>query len=166
MSVEIRNIFKITDSHYDVEYNSPEWGWIPYTVDTALIDDPTEVIMKKIYQKILTMDAIDKPLEIVKVIPTLTHNQLLIGLVEQQWISEDEGEQWLMGILPQTILELINRFPVEQRFVAKVRATRPTVVNRDDPLVISLAALKGLDSNTMDEFFIHYAEDRATPAPL
>lgn len=166
MTVEIRNVFKISDTAYDVEYNHPEFGWIPYTVDVNVIDHPAEKVMKAIYQKILSMDAIDRPIIPVKVIPNLTHNQLLIGLVERGWITEEEGEEWLMGVLPQTIRYLINQLPVEQRFVAKVRATRPTVVNRDDPLVISLAALNGHDSNVMDEFFIHYAENRATPAPL
>ena len=70
----------------------------------------------------------------------ITFAQLLIGLVEEQWITEAEGDAWLTGTLPAPVLNLIGQLPAQYRFRAKARAIRPSIVLLNDPLVQQLAA--------------------------
>lgn len=167
MSVLIKNIFKIDEYRYDLEYNHPTLGWIPYTVDTRVADPELEPIMVEIYNKILTTGPIQvkAPTTVNKLIPNLTFAQLLIGLVNAKWISEPEGEQWLQGIVPQEVRALINKLPEGMRFAALARATRPSTIARHDPLVVSLAESRMLPPEVMDEFFINCAKYFDTPAP-
>lgn len=88
--------------------------------------------------------------------PKLTFSQLLIGLVAEQWVTEAEGEAWLLGTLPAGVVALIGTLPLEQRFPARARATAPTVVYRDDPLVIALGASQGKTPEQIDAFFVAY----------
>lgn len=90
-------------------------------------------------------------------IPNLTFAQLLIGLVTEQWITEVEGEAWLAGTLPAAVLAVINTLPVEQRFIAKARAIRPSEVLRSDPLVQALGAAENKTPAELDTFFQTYA---------
>lgn len=83
--------------------------------------------------------------------------QLLIGLVSEGWITEAEGEGWLVGILPAQVLQLITTLPEEQRFVAKARATRPSEVYRSDPLVVMLGVAQGKTEEDLDDFFHLYS---------
>jgi hypothetical protein len=88
---------------------------------------------------------------------TLTFAQLLIGLVAEEWITEEEGEAWLIGILPAAVLTLISGLPEGQRFAAKTRASRPSVVLRLDPLVVALAIMQEKTPEQLDTFFLTYA---------
>lgn len=88
----------------------------------------------------------------------LTFGQLLIGLVEQGWISEAEGEGWLTGTLPPLAQALIAQLPESQRFAAKVRMVRPSVVLRLDPLTEGLAVLTNKTDEDIDQFFRVYRE--------
>lgn len=90
-------------------------------------------------------------------IPKLTFSQLLIGLVAEQWITEDEGEAWLTGTLPAGVTALIATLPAEQQFPAKARASRPTIILRTDPLVIALGASQGKTPEELDTFFAFYS---------
>lgn len=85
---------------------------------------------------------------------SLTFAQLLIGLVAEGWITESEGNAWLEGRIPDAAEMLIATLPEGQRFAARARASRPSVVMRDDPLVIALAASQKRD---LDPFFQKYA---------
>lgn len=105
-------------------------------------------------------------LEVVVVSPTLdeqraamnlTFAQLVTGLVVEGWISESEGDGWLVGILPAPVLSVIASLPPEQRFAARARAIRPSVVMRLDPLVAALAALQGKSPEQIDTFFLTYS---------
>lgn len=87
---------------------------------------------------------------------TLTFAQLLIGLVTEEWITEVEGEAWLVGTLPATVIGLISTLPQEQQFPAKARAIRPSVIYRLDPLVQALGMAEGKTEVELDEFFIKY----------
>ena len=89
--------------------------------------------------------------------PKLTFSQLLIGLVAEKWITEAEGEAWLLGTLPAGVIALIGTLPPEQRFPARARATAPTLVYRDDPLVIALGASQGKTPEELGAFFATYA---------
>lgn len=90
-------------------------------------------------------------------IPNLSFPQLLIGLVTEGWISESDGEGWLVGTLPAAVLALIATLPTNQQFAAKARATRPSEIIRSDPLVNALGTAEGKTSIELDEFFITYS---------
>jgi hypothetical protein len=91
------------------------------------------------------------------VIPNLSLAQLLIGLVTEDWITEAEGEGWLVGTLPAAVLTVIGTLPLNQQFAAKARASRPSDVERADPLVAAMAAAEGKSPDQIDEFFLTYA---------
>ena len=90
-------------------------------------------------------------------IPNLSFAQLMIGLVTEGWITEAEGEGWLVGTLPGAVLTVIGTLPTNQQFAAKARASRPSDVERADPLVAALAAAEGKSPDQIDEFFLTYA---------
>ena len=89
---------------------------------------------------------------------SITFAQLLIGLVSEQWISEFEGEQWLQGVLPPQVTSLIETLPLAEQFPAKARAARPSVVLRNDPLVVSMGAAQNKTAEEIDDFFRTYAQ--------
>lgn len=91
-------------------------------------------------------------------VPDLSFAQLLIGLVAEQWITEAEGEAWLAGTVPAAALALIDTLPANQRFAAKARAVRPSVVLRADPLVNALGAAQGKTAAELDTFFTTYSQ--------
>lgn len=88
----------------------------------------------------------------------LSFAQMLIGLVAEQWITEQEGEAWLTGTLPAPVLALIATLPENQRFAARARATQPSVVLRNDPLVAALGAAQGKTAAELDTFFRTYKQ--------
>jgi hypothetical protein len=96
--------------------------------------------------------------EIVRKRAQLTFAQLLIGLVAEGWITEAEGNDWLVGTLPDPINSLILTLPEEQRFAAKARSIRPSIILRQDPLVISLGNTQGKSAEELDNFFMKYLE--------
>lgn len=89
---------------------------------------------------------------------SLTFRQALIGLVEERWITEAEGEQWLVGTLPATVEAVIASLPAAERFAARVSAARPSVILRGNRLLADLAAARGLTDAEIDAFFITYAQ--------
>lgn len=92
-------------------------------------------------------------------IPNLSFSQLVIGMVVTAQITEAEGEAWLTGNgLPQAMADLIAQLPVEDQFIARARALRPTVIERNDPLAIQLTQINGGTSEDMDAFFITFSE--------
>jgi hypothetical protein len=86
----------------------------------------------------------------------ITFAQLLIGLVTEGWITEAEGDAWLTGTPPAPVNALIAQLPQGQRFAAKARAIRPSIVLRNDPLVIALGTVQGKDPAQLDAFFNTY----------
>lgn len=88
---------------------------------------------------------------------SISFAQLLIGLVTEEWITVEEGEGWLVGTLPTPVVILIDTLPVEQRFAAKARAITPSVVLRNDPLVVALGAAQNKTPEEIDMFFQTYA---------
>ena len=92
-------------------------------------------------------------------IPPLSFAQLLIGLVAMEWITEAEGLAWLKSeALPAEIETLIAGLPQEQQFATTARAMRMTVVERTDPLVDALAAVRGFSPEEIDQFFLAFGD--------
>jgi hypothetical protein len=89
---------------------------------------------------------------------SITFAQLLIGLVAEGWVTEAEGEAWLIGTLPVPVLTLISSLAPEQQFAAKARAIRPSEILRYDPLVEALAAMQGKTPEELDTFFATYSQ--------
>lgn len=90
---------------------------------------------------------------------SLTRPQLLAGLVAEKWISEAEGDLWLIGTLPATVLALIDQMPPERRFEARSKALTATIIPRSDPLVAALGQLEGKTDEDLDQFFRNWALD-------
>jgi hypothetical protein len=88
---------------------------------------------------------------------SMSFAQLMIGLVAEQWITEEDGRLWLTGTLPPQVISTISLIPAEQRFAATAKATRPSVVNRADPLVQMMALAQGRSNAELDDFFRAYA---------
>lgn len=93
------------------------------------------------------------------VVPSqMTFAQLLIGLVAEGWITEQQGDNWLQGVLPAQVTQLVAGLPVNQRFAARARAARPSIVLRSDTLVNALAAAQGITQEQLDQFFVTYSQ--------
>lgn len=90
---------------------------------------------------------------------SLTRPRLLTGLVAEKWISEAEGDLWLIGTLPATVLALIDQMPPERRFEARSKALTATIIPRSDPLVVALGQLEGKTDEDLDQFFRNWALD-------
>lgn len=88
---------------------------------------------------------------------SMSFAQLMIGLVAEQWITEEEGRMWLTGTLPPQVVSTISLIPAEQQFAATAKATRPSVVNRNDPLVQMMALAQERSDAELDDFFRAYA---------
>lgn len=111
---------------------------------------------KKIVEVPLTADeiqALEPDTEAERPGMSLSFAQLLIGLVTYGWITEVEGDNWADGVLPGAVTQLIATLPQAQRFAARVRAKRPSVVVRSDPLVNALATAQGKTQAELDDFF-------------
>lgn len=88
----------------------------------------------------------------------LSFAQLLIGLVAEGWITEAEGDAWANRQLPAAVNALIAGLPQAERFAARTRAKLPSVVLRDDALVVALATQQGKTAEQLDDFFRKYAK--------
>lgn len=87
----------------------------------------------------------------------LSFAQMIIGLVAEQWITQADGEGWLAGILPPTVIATIHLLPQAHQFAAKAKATRPSYVARLDPLVEMMALAQKRTPAEIDAFFRTYA---------
>ena len=101
-------------------------------------------------------EVIEPQPQLPSVSQTLSFAQMLIGLVSEGWITEAEGEAWLSGTLPFVVLTLIGALPQGERFAARARASRPSFVERSDPLVSALANMQGKTQEELDQFFTTY----------
>lgn len=104
-----------------------------------------------------TQEEVDAELAARRADMTLTFSQLIIGLVAEGWITEQQGDRWLDGVLPEPVLSLIATLHPSARFAARARAKRPSVVLRSDALVVGLGAAQGKTPAQLDVFFETYA---------
>ena len=138
----------------DVEINHPRYGWIPFTADAA--DTGAGFDVAALVAEIEAGAVPDAPPPPPLQTTQITFAQLLIGLVAEGWITEAEGEAWLTGTPPAPVIALIGQLPQAQRFAAKARAIRPSIVLRSDPLVIALGTMQGKTPAQLDAFFNTY----------
>ncbi len=161
--MDIRNPVYTATGAIDCEVAHPELGWIPFTASPQDIEAHGREIFAAARQMgpaSHVAPAAPLPEEILaaeRVTMRLSFSQLLIGLVAESWLSEPEGDAWLAGQLPAAVSALIETLPMEQRFAARARALRPSVVERLDPLVVLLAGSQGRGEEELDVFFRNYA---------
>lgn len=161
--MDIRNPRYLPNGAIDCEIHHPDLGWIPFTASA----DDIEPHGREIYA---TARALGPAAHVPPPEPSpedllaaeragmrLTFSQLLIGLVAEGWISEAEGEAWLAGELPASVITLIATLPTAERFAAKARALRPSEILRTDRLVSALASAEGKTEAELDAFFRAYA---------
>ena len=143
----ITNITLTAQETYSAEIDGTVW----YNIT------PSNYLYENVMEAIKAGVPVGTPPPPVIPIPNLSFAQLLIGLVTEGWISEADGEGWLVGTLPAGVLALIGTLPTNQQFAAKARATRPSEIVRSDPLVNALGTAEGKTSVELDEFFITYS---------
>jgi hypothetical protein len=95
--------------------------------------------------------------ELALVPVSMSFPQFIIGLVAEEWITEEEGQMWLAGTLPPRVVATISLAPVEKRFAATAKAMRSPVINRLDPLVQMMALVQKRSPKEVDDFFARYA---------
>jgi hypothetical protein len=95
--------------------------------------------------------------ELSRVPVSMSFPQFIIGLVAEEWITEEEGQMWLAGTLPPRVVSTISLAPAEKRFAATAKAMRSPVVNRLDPLVQMMALVQKRSAVEVDKFFKTYA---------
>lgn len=127
----------------------PTLGWIPITIDAQEYPE--------MWADVIAADDIGDYIpdgtEVTAPIPTLSFPQLMTGLVAEGWITEDEGKAWLLGTPPELVMQMIQSLPAEQQFGALARIVRPTVIERNEPLVNQLGQMKGKTAEELDTFF-------------
>jgi hypothetical protein len=89
---------------------------------------------------------------------SLTFSQMIIGLVSENWITQEEGIGWLQGILPSAFNAIIENVPEQDKISIIARALRPSIIIRDDPIVVMLASLQQKTPSDVDNFFKKYSE--------
>ncbi|CAB4121145.1 hypothetical protein UFOVP6_28 [uncultured Caudovirales phage] len=161
-----RNAKYIANGLIDCEIEHPNYGWIPFTCDPAdagaafdtaalhalmAADQSTTLYVPPSQEEVAAA-----ALAAARANMSISFAQLLIGLVTEGWITEAEGEAWLVGTLPAPVLALIATLPASEQFAAKARAARPSEVLRADPLLAGMAAATGKDAAQLDTFFITY----------
>jgi hypothetical protein len=112
---------------------------------------PREISPEELAQKL------PPPMQLTVIVDQISFAQLVIGLVEEDFITEVEGDAWLEGRLPKGVTDLLATLPKEMQFRGKAKAIRPSVILRNDPIVAALAVSKGMTPEQLDRFFVTYS---------
>lgn len=156
--MQIRNPIYTADGRIDCEINHQKYGWVPYTASGASTDPDEKAIFDAAFDvNPAPYVAPPPPTPQPAIIPALTFEKLLIGLVAEGWITRAEGDAWLNGVLPTSVTLFIATLPVSQQFAATTLAKRPPVVRRNDGLVAIIVATQARTSAQIDAFFTTYA---------
>lgn len=137
---------------------------IPEDAKTVLEDTYKNLLEGQSQGKVIGPDpdgnpVLTDPVPVVITPTSISFAQLLIGLVTESWITAEEGRAWRDRVaLPAQVVALINTLPTEQQFAAETRAMAPSVVLRNDPLVIGMGTAAGKTQEELDTFFRTYAE--------
>lgn len=129
--------------------NIPDWcqDWPTVTSDAEVGGSYTDGVFARI------------PAPTPPVPKSLSFAQLLIGLVTEQWITEEEGRAWRDRIsLPAQVQTLIASLPAGQRFAAETRSMAPSEVLRNDTLVVAMGSAAQKTEEEMDNFFRVYSK--------
>jgi hypothetical protein len=85
---------------------------------------------------------------------SVTRRQILTGLAQVGWITEQEAlDAITTGARPDAVDAVINSLPEDERFHARMKWAGFTEAYRDDPLVLALATAEGKTDADLDDFF-------------
>lgn len=94
---------------------------------------------------------------------SLSFAQFVLGLAELGWITDAEAETWLAGNgLPAGVEAVLSQLPasapggVKPRLRARARAMRPSVIERNNELLLMMAQARGATAEQLDDFFHAY----------
>lgn len=138
----------------DYEYDHPELGRVPSTC--AAWDDNSYELFMELAAELGPYDDVavqPPPEEVLRLLPAVSHAQIVAILIEREIITMDEGVGWLTGTLPAAVAAVIAQLPAEHQTIATLRAIRPTLVYPTDMLVAALAASKGIATEGLIEIF-------------
>lgn len=94
----------------------------------------------------------------------LSFAQFVVGLTETGWISDAEADAWLAGnALPAGVEVALNQIPAQAgqtkpRLRARARALRPSVVLRNNELLLLMAQQRGATAEQLDNLFRTYSQ--------
>ena len=72
----------------------------------------------------------------------------------QEWITEDEAEDWVAGnVIPSIALEAINSRPEGERFNLRLSVRSQAIIRRNDMLIGVLMAQEEVPHADMDKLF-------------
>ena len=158
--MEIRKPIFTSTGSINCELNHEQYGWIPFTAS----ENDVEQHGREIFAAALAMGPSayvppppEELLQAERETMRLSFAQLLIGLVDRQWISEADGISWLSGTLPPSVVSTINLLPAEERFAATAKCLRPSYVYRLDQIVLLMAKVRGISDVDVDTLFRDYA---------
>jgi len=95
--------------------------------------------------------------ELSHVPASMSFAQFIIGLVAEEWITEEEAHIWLSGTLPPRVVSTISLVPADKRFATTAKALRPSTMYRLDPLLQIMALAQKRSKSEVDEFFSKYS---------
>lgn len=85
---------------------------------------------------------------------SVTPRQLLLGLVEDGFITQDEAlAAATTGAVPTAIEAVLAGMSGPQAFEARITWAKMTVAERADPLVAALGESRNMDAAALDDFF-------------
>lgn len=169
--MKYRNAKANADGSFNCEIEHPGYGWIPFTarredkgalfdvgglIDAIEADPSATPYTPPTAEEVAAEEA--RRAEYMRASFSMSFAQLLIGLVAEGWITEAEGDAWTNRQLPAAVNDLIAGLPKAQRFAARTKAKLPSVVLRNDALVVALAAQQGKTPEQLDDFFRKYAD--------
>lgn len=170
-------IVALTGSMVEMEITRAHWEWrmggdlihltavggdvivgdeIPTGVD-VLVATARKIISATVSPEVPTLTP-EQQLEMERSTMQLSFAQMVIGAVAEGWITQADGEGWLAGVLPPTVLSTISLLQPEHQFAARAKASRPSYVARLDPLVGMMALAQGRSPAEIDAFFRTYAK--------
>ncbi len=92
------------------------------------------------------------------VIPTISRRQFYQYLAVLEVITEDEALASNAGVIPSSLLALIEAMPAESQFAAKMLVTGANIFERNHPVTIAIGSAYGWTNSQVDQFFIEAAK--------
>ncbi len=154
--MSIRNPVFTADGRIDCEVEHPVYGWIPFTADPNDVEEHGRLIHAAALEMGPAPYVAPPPQPLP--VPNLTFAQLLFGLVTEGFITEAEGNAWLVNrVLPASVEGAIGGLPGPQQLLARARALQPTEILFSDPMVQMMGAAQGKTPEELDQFFRIYS---------
>ena len=114
-----------------------------YPIQRAIVPDGKRVVSKSyVLENGVAVERVeleDVPVAVPRSVP---FNKLVVGLVEDGWLTQAEGEAWLDGSLPTPVIGAIEAMSADQQFRARAKAKAMQEAERNDALLFAAAKAK------------------------